>query len=90
MDLKRQIDILRKQSEYLTQLSTQISSLLTTAEQALAEPQSETPVSPDSVKEIADVLRVYSKEAEFFCGRIKYFLETQEQSNTAQSTNETE
>jgi hypothetical protein len=79
VDLKTQIAILRKHNEYLTQLSTQISSLLTTAEQALAEPQSETPVSPDSVKEIANVLRMFSKEAEFFCGRINFFLETQEQ-----------
>ena len=91
MDHKSQVVFLRKHSEYLTRLSTQMSFLLTTAEQTLAEPQSESQADLNgSVEQIADVLRVFSKEADAFCERIKVFLETQPQTNGARSTEETE
>ena len=91
MDLKTQVIILRKHSEYLTQLSTQLSALLTTTEQALAEPQSVRLASPPGgIGQIADVVRVFSKEAEVFCGRITLFLETKQQTNDTQGTQKTE
>lgn len=91
MDLKTQVVILRKHSEYLTQLSTQMISLLATAEQSLAEQQSESQGGPTgAVEQLVDVLRVFSKEADVFCGRINLFLETQQQTNSAQSTQKTE
>ena len=88
MDLKTQIIILREHSAYLTQLSTEISSLLTTAEHSLAEPQSATHTDIPGAEQIADVLKVFSKEADVFCGRIKSFLETYQPTNGTQRTDE--
>jgi hypothetical protein len=78
VDLKTQIIALREHSAYQARLAIELNSLLTTAEHALAEPQSET---IQGAEQIAEVLQLFSKEADLFCERIKVFLATPQQTN---------
>ena len=90
-DLKTKLLALRDHSSYLMELTIRMSSLLSTAEQALTEEQQSDPHADiQDIEQITEVLRLFSKEADVFCERLKSFLAIQEQSHSAHRTKESE
>ena len=75
MDVKLHVSILRRHSEYLTQLFTEVTTTLSTLEQTLSE--REAPAAADTVGRLAEVAgleRRLCTEAEMFCQRLHVFL----------------
>lgn len=75
MDVKLHVAILRRHSEYLTQLFTEVSTTLSTLEKTLSEGDTTTSLDTGGLlARLCSIQRRLCTEGELFCERLQVFL----------------